>query len=83
MVPKETMNQNNVIKSLIPRRVLEYVPSSVRGDWADRIVSRFQENTPGLYAAMEQWGDIPEEEMATVQKEIVAAAEQIHQEIML
>ena len=76
------MNQKNTIKSMIPRRVLEYVPSSVRGEWADRIVSKFQENNPGLYEAMGEWGDIPEEEVAAVQNEIIAAAEQIHQEII-
>ena len=75
------MNQKNAIKSLIPQRMLEYVPSSVRGTWADRIVSKFKENNPELYAAMGHWGDIPEEEVAAVQNEIVAAAEQIHQEI--
>ena len=76
------MNQKNTIKSLIPRRMLEYVPALIRGEWADRIVSRFAENNPELYSAMEQWRDIPEEELDTVQKEIIAAVEQIHQEIL-
>ena len=76
------MNQKNAIKSLIPQRLLEYVPSSARGEWADRIVSKFKKNNPGLYASIGEWGEIPEEDMATVQKEIVAAAEQIHQEII-
>ena len=76
------MNQKNAIKSMIPRRVLEYVPTSVREEWADRIVTKFQENNPSLFAAMGQWADIPEEEIAAVQKEIITAAEQIHQEIM-
>ena len=78
----ETMNQKNAITSMIPRRLLEYVPSAVRGEWADRIVSKFQENNPELFASMAQWGDIPDDEVAAVQKEIVAAAEQIHQEII-
>ena len=76
------MNQKNTIKSMIPRRALEYVPLSVRGEWSDRIVSKFKENDPGLYAAMGQWGDIPEEEADAVRNEIVAAAEQIHQEFI-
>ena len=76
------MNQKNTIKSMIPRRMLEYVPALIRDEWADRIVSRFAENNPELYAAMEQWRDIPEEELDTVQKEIIAAVEQIHQEIL-
>ena len=67
---------------MIPRRMLEYVPSLVRDEWADRIVSKFKENNPVLYAAMAQWRDIPEEELDTVQKEIIAATEQIHQEIL-
>ena len=76
------MNQKNAIKSLIPQRLLEYVPSSVRGEWADRIVSKFKENNPELYASIGQWGDIPEDEVASVLKGIGAAAEQIHQEII-
>ena len=76
------MNQKNTIKSMIPRRLLEYVPYSVRSEWADRVVSKFKENNPELYALMGQWGDIPEEELDSVQNAIVAAAEQIHQEII-
>ena len=67
---------------MIPRRLLEYVPYSVCSEWADRIVSKFKENNPELYALMGQWGDIPEEELDSVQNAIVAAAEQVHQEII-
>lgn len=72
------MNQKNTIKSMIPRRLIEFVPSPVREEWADRIVSKFKENNPGLYASIGEWGDIPEEEVAAVENEIVTAAEQIH-----
>ena len=67
---------------MIPQWLLEYVPSSARDEWADRIVSRFKENNPELYASIGKWGEIPVEEVAAVQKEIVAAAVQIHQEII-
>lgn len=76
------MNQKNAIISIIPRRLFEFVPSSVRGEWAERIVSKFKENNPGLFASMEQWEDIPEEEVDGVRKEIIFAAEQIHQEFI-
>ena len=76
------MNQKNAIRSMIPQRLLEYVPSSARDEWADRIVSRFKENNPELYASIGKWGEIPVEEVAAVQKEIVAAAVQIHQELI-
>ena len=67
------MNQKNVIKSLIPQRLLEYVPSAEREEWADRVVSWFKDNNPELYVAMGEWGDIPEEKVADVQNEIIAA----------
>lgn len=65
---------------MIPRRLLEYVPLLIRGTWADRIVSKFRENNPVLYAEMGQWREVPEEEMESVLIEIIAAAGQIHLE---
>ena len=75
------MNQKNTIKSMIPQRLLELVPSSVRDKWADRIVEKFKGHNPTLFAAMGQWNFIPEEEKETVITEILAAAEKIHWEI--
>ena len=74
------MNQKNTITCMIPRRLLEYVPLLIRGTWADRIVSKFRENNPVLYAEMGRWREIPEEEMDAVNKEILTAAEQVHLE---
>ena len=75
------MNQKNTIKSMIPQRLLELVPSTVRDKWANRIVEKFKAQNPDLYAAMGQWSFIPDEEKETVVNEILAAAEQIHWEI--
>ena len=77
----ETMNQKNAIKSMIPQRLLQYIPLPSRDAWADRVVSKFKENNPELYAEMGQWRDIPEEEAESVRNGIFAAAEQIHREI--
>ena len=71
------MNQKNVISSMIPRRMLEYIPVLEREAWADRVISRFEENNPELYAFMALWRDIPEEELAAVQAAVIAAAEQV------
>ena len=71
------MNQKNVISSMIPRRMLEYIPVLEREVWADRVISRFEENNPELYASMALWRDIPEEELSAVQNAIIAAAEQV------
>ena len=76
------MNQKNAIKSMIPQRMLEYIPSPVRDAWADRIVSLFEENNPVLYAEMGEWNSIPNEKLEAVQKVIISAAEQIHREII-
>ena len=66
---------------MIPQRLLELVPSSVRDKWANRIVEMVKAHNPALYAAMGQWIFIPEEEKETLVNEILAAAEQIHWEI--
>ena len=71
------MNQKNVISSMSPRRMLEYIPVLEREAWADRVISRFEENDPELYASMALWRDIPEEELAAVQAAVIAAAEQV------
>ena len=76
------MNQKNTIKSMIPQRLLEYIPLPSRDAWADRVVSNFKENNPVLYAEMGQWRDIPEEEAEKVRNGIIAAAGQIHWEIV-
>ena len=75
------MNQKNTIKSMIPQRLLELVPSSVRDKWANRIVEKVMAHNPALFAAMGQWSYIPDEEKETVVIEILLAAEQIHWEI--
>lgn len=78
---KNTMNQKNTIKSMIPQRLLELVPSSVRDKWANRIVEKVKAHNPALYTAMGQWSFIQEEEKEKVVNEILTAAEQIHWEI--
>ena len=75
------MNQKNTIKSMIPQRLLELVPSNVRDMWANRIVEKVRAQNPALYAAVGQWNFIPEEEKETLIDEIQTAAEQIHGEI--
>jgi len=75
------VNQKNTIKSMIPQRLLELVPSSMRDNWANRIVEKVKAHNPSLYAAMGQWSLIPEDEKDTVVNEILTAAEQVHREI--
>jgi hypothetical protein len=75
------MNQSNTIKSMIPQRILELVPSQVRDRWANRVVEKVKNNNPVLYAAVGQWSVIPEEELGLVVSEITDAAEKIHWEI--
>ena len=75
------MNQKNTIKSMIPQRLLELVPSSVRDKWANCIVEKVKAHNPALYAAIGQWSFIPDEEKETVVGEILFAAEQVHWEI--
>lgn len=75
------MNQSNTIKSMIPQRILELVPSQVRDNWADHIVAKVKEHNPILYAAVGQWNFIPDEELNMVVNEIMDAAEKIHLEI--
>lgn len=67
------MNQNNTIKSLIPRRLLEFVPYSDRDKWANRIVTLVKEHNPALYAEMGNWHSIPEDELERVKQEICSA----------
>ena len=66
---------------MIPQRLLELVPSSVRDKWANRIVEKVKAHNPALFAAMGQWTVVPDEEKETVVNEILTAAEQIHWEI--
>ena len=75
------VNQKNTIKGMIPQRLLELVPSSVRDKWANRVVEKVKENNPALYAAMGDWSSMPEDERQTVVNEILVAAEKIHWEI--
>ena len=75
------MNQKNAIKSLIPQRLLEYVPADVRDRWANDIVAKVKAKNPVLYAAIGHWTVIPEEEREAMVSEILAAAEEIHNEI--
>ena len=75
-----TVNQKNTIKSMIPQRLLELVPSSMRDKWANRIVEKVRAHNPALYAAMGEWSFIPDEEKEKVVNEILTAAEQIHWE---
>ena len=75
------MNQKNTIKSMIPQRLLDLVPSSAREDWANRIVEKVQERNPALFAAMGQWTVVPEEERRNVVNVILDAAEEVHWEI--
>lgn len=75
------MNQKNTIKSMIPQRLLDLVPFSVREDWANRIVEKVQEISPSLFAAMGQWTVVPEEERRNVVNVILVAAEEVHWEI--
>ena len=60
------MNQKNTIKSLIPQRLLDLVPSSVRDKWANRIVEKVKDQNLTLYAAMGEWSFIPEDEKGKV-----------------
>ena len=75
------MNQKNTLKSMIPQRIVELVPSSSRDNWANLIVDRFKESTPALYAAVGQWSFIPEDELNAVVNKILEAAENIYLEI--
>ena len=80
-VKSSIVNQKNTIKSMIPDRLLKFVPSAVRDNWANRIVEKVKANNPALYAAIGAWSFIPDEEKETVINEILVAAEQIHWEI--
>lgn len=71
------MNAKNTIKSLIPRRLFELVPSSIRNKWADRIADKVQAQNPALYAAIGEWNSISEEDQAVVLKETIKAAEEV------
>ena len=75
------VNQKNTIKSLIPQRLLNLVPSSVRDKWANRIVEKVKDSAPALYDSIGEWSYIPEEKVETLVAEILAAAEKIHWEI--
>lgn len=74
------MNQLNAIKGLIPERLFKIVPSAKREDWAGRIVVKFEENEPKLYAAIGQWDIVPDDERERIVRAILTAAEQIHKE---
>ena len=75
------MNQKNTLKSMIPQRLLDIVPTAVRDKWANRVVEKVKQNNPDLYSAIGGWSFIPEEERETVIEAIVTAADQIHREI--
>ena len=75
------MNQKNTLKSMIPQRLLDIVPTAVRDKWANRVVEKIKQNNPELYTAIGGWSFIPEEERETVIEAIVTAADQIHREI--
>ena len=75
------VNQKNTIKSMIPQRLLELIPSSMRDNWANQIVEAFKEHNPALYQSMEQWSLIPDDKKEVVVSEILSAAEQIHWQI--
>lgn len=77
----EIVNQKNTIKSMIPQRLLDIVPTAIRDKWANRVVEKIKQNKPELYSAIGTWSFIPEEERETVIDAIVTAAEQIHWEI--
>ena len=66
---------------MIPPRVFEFIPPSVRDEWASCIVERFKEDNRALYSAMGRWTYIPEEEMDDLMNRILSAAEQIHQDV--
>ena len=75
------VNQKNTIKSMIPQRLLELVPSTVRDKWANRIVEKVKARNPALFTAIGQWSYIQDEEKEMVVNEILSAAEEIHWEI--
>ena len=75
------MNQKNTLKSMIPQRLLDIVPTAIRDKWANRVVEKVNQNNPDLYSAIGGWSFIPEEERETVIEAIVMAADQIHREI--
>ena len=66
---------------MIPQRLLELVPSSVRDNWGNRIVEKVKASNPALFAAIGEWNFVPEDEKEKLVNEILAAAEQIHWEI--
>ena len=59
----------------------ELVPNSGRERWADRIVQKFEEHNPALYAAIGTWSVVPDEERERLIDEIIYAAEKIHLEM--
>jgi len=75
------VNQNNIIKSMIPQGVLGLVPPTIREVWADRIVKVFREHNPQLYEQIGEWSMVPEESSDTVLNETLAAAEKVYFDI--
>ena len=75
------MNQKNTIKSMIPLRLMEIVPSAERDKWADRIVEKFMEDNPELYSAMGRWIFVPEEDREDLLRRVLAVADAIHREM--
>lgn len=75
------MNQKNTIKSMIPLRLMEIVPSAERDKWADRIVEKFMESNPELYSALGRWFFVPEEDREELLRRVLAAADAIRKEM--
>ena len=66
---------------MIPRRWMAVIPTDVRDKWAKRIVEKFKETNPDLYAAMGEWRSLPDDEQAEVEKKVLSAADAVHREV--
>lgn len=68
------MNQDNTIKSLIPKAILEDIPSERRAHVASRIVEFFMEANPELYEQIGGLDTLSEEMMVDCVEKVRAAA---------
>lgn len=68
------MNQDNTIKSLIPKAILEDIPSERRAHVASRIVEFFREANPELYEQIGDLATLSEEMMMDCVEKVRAAA---------
>ncbi len=75
------MNQKNTIKSMIPKRMYEFVPNAVRDKWANSIVEEVKKHNPALYSAIGTWSAVPDEAREDLIDEILYAAEKIQVDI--